>query len=48
MLGAKPVIAGVALYALVAVDSGSLESRMNVNGSYRTDINAITAGDTLI
>jgi hypothetical protein len=48
MLGAKAVIAGVALYALVALDGGALESRMNVNGSYRTDVNAITAGDTLI
>jgi hypothetical protein len=48
MLGAQPVITGIALHAFAAIDSGAIDGRVNVNGSNRADVNTITAGNTFI
>ncbi len=48
MFGAQTVVAGIALNALITIDSGALDGRIDVDCSDRADVNAVPAGDTFI
>ena len=45
MLLAQPVVAGVALHALIAIDGGPLDNGIDINGAHWAYIGAIAAGN---
>src|SRR5690606_16008725 len=48
LLLAQPVVARIALDALVGVDGGAILHRVDVDGAHRADVRAVAAGDALV
>ncbi len=48
MFCAQSVVAGIALYAFISIDRGSIDGGINVDRSHGADVGAVPTGDAFV